>query len=185
VRVKNFCRINILILICALDASANPVYSQYASSVNPLVPSAPLAVENTLNFTSTNPNQSYTCQYGGGTRPIFYAGAFSGIERNSQVTLSNSDTSSTGASSTTTLNPSNYPGSLGLGAGFVIPLTSRNENDMAKACDKILTLVQSKELIDLLNQFKSAGTLSPDDYQKRMVQIQADVFRSIDPPISK
>lgn len=183
-REKAFCRVNILILICALDASANPVYSQYASSVNPLVPSAPLAVENTLNFTSTNPNQSYTCQYGGGTRPIFYAGVFSGIERNGQVTLSNSETNPSGSSSTT-LNPSNYPGSLGLGAGFVIPLTSRNENDMAKTCDKILTLVQSKELIDLLNQFKSAGTLSPDEYKKRMVQIQSDVFKSIEPAMSK
>jgi len=179
VNIQIFKKASSILFVYAINSMANSAYAQYASSANPLVPSAPLAVENTLNFTSTNPNQSYTCQYGGGTRPVFYAGAFTGIERNSQSTLTNSETSSSGDSTSTTLNPTNYPGSLGLGAGFVIPLKGRNENEMAKACDKILTLVQSKELIDLLNQFKTAGTLSPAEYKARMGQIQSDVFNSL------
>jgi len=166
---------NPLLILLISELATLPATAQYTSNVNPLGPSFPLPVENTLNFTSTNPQQSYTCQYGGGTRAMIYAGAFSGVEKNNSDSLTNSST--TGDNTTSTqVNPSSYPGALGLGAGFIIPLKSKNEKNMSQACGKILTLVQSQELLSLLDQFKKAGTLSQKDYLLRVGQVQDELL---------
>ena len=55
--------------------------AQYNGSVNPLSQNWSLPSENTLNFSSTANDQSYTCSFGGGTRSMVYAGLFSGIDQ--------------------------------------------------------------------------------------------------------
>lgn len=170
-----------LSIVFLTNLFALPAAAQYNSNANPLGPSFPLPIENTLNFNSTNPKQSYTCQYGGGTRSTIFAGLFSGVEKNNSYSLTESGTNAAGSSISAQYNPTFYPGALGLGAGFIVPLKSRNEMNLARACDKILTLVQSQELLNLLSQFKEAGTLSEKDYLLKVGQVQAALLGALHP----
>ena len=142
-------------------------YAQYNGSVNPLSQSWSMPTENTLNFSSTAPNQSYSCSFGGGTRSMVYAGLFSGID---QTFVQNEVTTKTGQSFST--YPVTHPYSHGAGAGIVIPLKSPAEREMAKSCIRILTLVETEEVMKLLNKFKKEGIITSDEYKTRMASLK-------------
>lgn len=142
-------------------------YAQYNGSVNPLSQSWSMPTENTLNFSSTAPNQSYSCSFGGGTRSMVYAGLFSGID---QTFVQNEVTTSSGDSFSS--YPVTHPYSHGAGAGIVIPLKSPAERLMAKSCIRILTLVETEEVMNLLSKFKKEGIITSKEYETRMVSLK-------------
>ena len=149
-------------------------YAQYNGSVNPLSQSWSMPTENTLNFSSTSPNQSYSCSFGGGTRSMLYAGLFSGID---QTFVQNDVTTRSGDSFS--LYPVTHPYSHGAGAGIVIPLKSPAERRMAQSCIRIMTLVESEEVMKLLNNFKKEGIITSQEYETRMASLKDKILEII------
>ena len=154
-----------------LSAISPKAFAQYASSVNPLSPSWPLPTENTLNFSSTAPDQSYSCSFGGGTRSMVYAGLFSGID---QTYVQNEVTTMQGESFS--LYPSTQPYSHGLGAGIIVPLKSSAERTLSKSCIRIMSLVEAEEVMNLLDKFKSKGVITATEYDEKMVLLKDRVL---------
>ena len=146
-------------------------YAQYNGSVNPLSQNWSLPSENTLNFSSTANDQSYTCSFGGGTRSMLYAGLFSGID---QTFVQNEVTNTNGHSYST--YPVTHPYSHGAGAGFIIPLRSPIEKQMSESCIRILTLVETEEIMQLLYKFKAKGIISEEEYQARMSSLKNKIL---------
>jgi hypothetical protein len=98
---------------------------------------------------------------------MVYAGLFSGID---QTFVQNEVTTSSGDSFSS--YPVTHPYSHGAGAGIVIPLKSPAERLMAKSCIRILTLVETEEVMNLLSKFKKEGIITSKEYETRMVSLK-------------
>jgi len=98
---------------------------------------------------------------------MLYAGLFSGID---QTFVQNDVTTLSGESYSS--YPATHPYSHGAGAGIVIPLRSSAERRMAQSCLRIMTLVESEEVIKLLNKFKKEGIITSEEYEARMASLK-------------
>ena len=102
---------------------------------------------------------------------MVYAGLFSGID---QTFVQNDVTTSGGESYSK--YPVTHPYSHGAGAGIIIPLRSPVEKQMSESCIRILTLVETEELMKLLHSFKTEGIISEDEYLSRMSSLKNKIL---------
>ena len=102
---------------------------------------------------------------------MVYAGLFSGID---QTFVQNDVTTTSGESYSK--YPVTHPYSHGAGAGVIIPLKSPVEKQMSESCIRILTLVETEEIMKLLNKFKAQGLISVDEYKERMSSLKNKIL---------
>ena len=103
---------------------------------------------------------------------MVYAGLFSGID---QTFVQNDVTEANGSSYSS--YPATHPYSHGAGAGVVIPLKSRAERQMSESCIRILTLVESEEVMKLLDKFKQEGIITSEEYETRMTSLKNKILQ--------